>query len=187
MARGASAELDNGAMEPRVRKLELDSATMAQQISSLFDNGSPGILSQIRNSLSEKIDNYFQTVSKFIDGEPARKAHIENNASQAVMDAKTLALQAVADAKGMARDALSEAEKEQNRMHLENHRTAERTEAEVAKLKENLSRHEKFVQRGIGAVIVGQLVLAVGGFCVALLTFIGGLLWWVFVHVPITK
>jgi hypothetical protein len=176
MSKSASADLDNGAMEPRLRKLELDSATMAQKIDSLFDNGSPGILSQIRNSLSDKIDAYCQTVTKFIEGEPARKAHMEKNTAQAVMDAKTV-----------AKEAVSEAEKEQNRMHLENRRDAEKTDLEVSKLRDDFSRHEKFVQRGVGAVILGQVVLAVGGFSVAALTFMGGLLWWVFVHVPINK
>jgi hypothetical protein len=163
-------------MEPRVRKLEVDSATMATKIDSLFDNGSPGILSQIRNTLSEKIDAYCQTVSKFIDGEPARKAHIERNTAQAV-----------ADAKEVARDAVDEAERKQDRMHIENRRTAEKTDLEVSKLRDDFSRHEKFVQRGIGAVILGQVVLAVAGFFIAGLTFVGGFLWWFIVHVPVTK
>src|ERR1700679_1351336 len=142
MSKRASAELDNGAMEPRGRKLELDSATMAQQINSLFDNGHPGILSQIRNSLSEKIDTYFKTVSEFINGEPARKRHIENNAAQSILEAKTVALEAVADAKALAKETINDKEKDQARMHLENRIQAERTEGEVQKLKENFARHE---------------------------------------------
>lgn len=180
-------ESEDGAMEPRVRKLEVKYATIAQQVDSLFDNGSPGILSQIRNTLSDKIDAYFQTVSKFIEGEPARKAHIERNTQQAVADAKELALQAVADAKHMAKSALDETEREQNRMHLENRRTSEKADLEVCKLREDFSRHEKFVQRGIGILIFSQIAIIVGTFCIAVLTFIGGAAWWIFTHVPITK
>jgi CHASE3 domain sensor protein len=182
-----SDDSEDGAMEPRVRKLEVKYATIAQQVDSLFDNGSPGILSQIRNALSDKIDSYFQTVSKFIEGEPARKAHIERNAQQAVADAKELAMQAVADAKHMAKSALEETEREQNRMHQENRRTSEKAELEVSKLREDFSRHEKFVQRGVGALILGQITIVFGGFCIAVITFLGGAAWWVFTHVPITK
>lgn len=185
--RALAEEAVDGAMEPRVRKLEVNYATIEQQVDSLFDNGSPGILSQIRNALSQKIDEYGQTVSKFIEGEPARKAHIERNAQQAVTDAKTLALQAVADAKDMAKKALEETEREQNRMHLENRRAADKTELEVSRLREDFSRHEKFVQRGVGALILGQIVFAIGAACIAVLTFIGGAAWWIFTHVPITK
>jgi CHASE3 domain sensor protein len=182
-----SDDIEDGAMEPRVRKLEVKYATMAQQVDSLFDNGSPGILSQIRNALSDKIDSYFQTVSKFIEGEPARKAHIENNAHQAVADAKALALQAVADAKLMAKEALEETEREQNRMHQENRKTSEKAELEVGRLREDFSRHEKFVQRGIGILIFSQITIIVGTFFIAALTFVGGAAWWIFTHVPITK
>jgi hypothetical protein len=177
MSRKALSEhIEDSAMEPRVRRLEVNYATIEQQVDSLFDNGSPGILSQIRNALSDKIDAYFQTVSKFIEGEPARKAHIERNAHQAVMDAKEVAKQ-----------ALEEAEREQGRLHQENQRKAEKTDLEIAKLREDFSRHEKFVQRGVGALILGQIAIAFGGFCIALLTFLGGALWWVFTHIPITK
>lgn len=192
--RALEVEAEDGAVEPRVRKLEVNFATMAQQVDSLFDNGSPGLLSQIRNALSDKIDTYFQMVSKFIEGEPARKQHIENNAHQAVADAKALALQAVADAKLMAKEALDEAEKEQNRMHQENRKTSEKAEFDVSRLRESFSRHEKFVQRGVGAVIVGQVAIVIGGFCIAFLTFVGGFVvflggaaWWLFTHVPVTK
>lgn len=187
-------ESEDGAVEPRVRKLEVNYATMAQQVNSLFDNGQPGLLSQIRNALSDKIDRYFETVSKFIEGEPARKQHIENNARQAVADAKELAMHAVEDARLMAKNALADAEKEQNRMHQENRKTGEKTESEVSRLKDGVSRLEKLVQRGIGMLIVGQVVIVGGGFCIAVLTFIGGCFvflagaaWWVFTHIPITK
>jgi hypothetical protein len=174
-------------MEPRVRTLEVNYAAMAQQVDSLFDNGHPGLLSQIRNALIEKIEFYFAPVSEFIKDEPRRKAHIENNAHQAVVDAKELALNAVAEAKTMAKEALQDAEREQNRMHLENRRTSEKTESEVGHLRESFSRHEKFVQRGIGVVIFINIVVLVGGFGIAALTFIGGMAWWVFTHIPITK
>lgn len=192
--RALEVEAEDGAVEPRVRKLEVNFATMAQQVDSLFDNGSPGLLSQIRNALSDKIDTYFQMVSKFIEGEPARKQHIENNAHQAVADAKTLALQAVADAKLMAKEALDETEKEQNRMHQENRKAGDKTDSEVGRVKDGQARLEKLVQRGIGALIVGQVIIVVGGFCMAVLTFIGGFMvflggaaWWLFTHVPVTK
>jgi hypothetical protein len=196
MSRKALSEVESedGAVEPRVRKLEINYARMAQQVDSLFDNGQPGLLSQIRNALLEKIDEYFRPVSKFIDGESGRKEHIQRNAQQAVVDAKELAMQAVAEAKVMAREALADAEREQNRMHLENRRAGDKTEAEVGRLKDGVSRLEKLVQRGIGMLIVGQVVIVGGGFCIAVLTFIGGFLlflggaaWWVFTHVPITK
>lgn len=160
-----------------MRNLEVNYATIEQQVDSLFDNGgSPGILNQIRNALSEKIDTYCQTVAKFIEGEPARKAHIERNVQQAVLDAKEV-----------ARQAQEEAEREQNRLHLENQRKAEKTDQEIAKLREHLSRHEKFMQRGVGALILGQVTIVFGGFCIAVLTFLGGAVWWVFTHVPISK
>lgn len=159
-----------------MRKLEVNYATIENQVDSLFDNGSPGILSQIRNALSDKIDSYGQTVSKFIDGEPIRKAHIERNAQQAV-----------ADAKEVAKQALDEAEREQNRLHQENQRKGEKTDMEIAKLREEFSRHEKFVQRGVGALILGQITIVFGGFCMAVLAFLGGAAWWVFTHIPITK
>jgi hypothetical protein len=189
-----SEDIEDGAMGPRVRKLEINYARMAQQVDSLFDNGQPGLLSQIRNALMEKIDEYFKPVSKFIEDEPSRKQHIQNNAHQAVVDAKELALNAVADAKEMAKEALKDTEKEQNRMHEENRRAGEKRDAEVARVKDGVSRLEKLVQRGIGMLIVGQVVIVGGGFCIAVLTFIGGLFvflggatWWIFTHVPITK
>lgn len=163
-------------MEPRVRTLEVNYATMAQQVDSLFDNGHPGLLSQIRDALLQKIEAYFAPVSEFIKEEPTRKQHIENNSKQAVVDAKEV-----------ARQALEDAEREQRRLHLENQRKAEKTDQEIAKLREDFSRHEKFVQRGVGALILGQVVFAISAFGIAVLTFLGGAAWWVFTHVPITK
>jgi hypothetical protein len=173
MPRKPLGEAEDDDVEPRVRKLEVEQATMALQVASLFDNhGSPGILSEIRNTLSKKIDDYFQTVTKFIEGEPSRKNHIENNARQAVADAKVI-----------AKVALDEAEDRQNRMHQENRRTSEKTEIEVTKLREDFSRHEKFVQRGIGSVVVGQAFIVVAGFAMTAVAFLGGAIWWVFTHV----
>jgi hypothetical protein len=163
-------------MDPRLRKLEIDYAMVAQQVDSLFDNGSPGILSLLRNALGDKIDSYGQTVSKFIESEPSRKAHLERNVQQAVFDAKEVAKQAQADA-----------EREQNRMHTENRKVAEKTELEVNQLRTNFLRHEKFVQRGIGMLMLGQIVIGLGGFCLAVFTFLGGAAWWIFTHGLIAK
>jgi hypothetical protein len=177
MSRRIPPELcDDKEMEPRVRALEVNYATTAQQVDSLFDNGQPGLLSRIQKTLGDKIDGYSEIVNKFIEGEPTRKAHIERNAQQAVLDAKEV-----------ARQALEETEREQNRLHQENQRKGEKTDQEIAKLREDFSRHEKFVQRGVGALILGQVTIVFGGFCIAFLTFLGGAVWWVFTHVPITK
>lgn len=177
-----------------MRTLEVNVATMAQQIDSLFDNGQPGLLSRIQNALTEKIEFYFAPVSEFIKDEPRRKAHIENNAEQAVIEAKEVALNAVSDAKELAKEAIKETEKEQNRMHQENREGRREDRLEVQHLKEVVSRLEKLNQRGIGALIVGQVLIVVGGFCMAALTFIGGLFmfivgaaWWFFTHVPVAK
>lgn len=176
MSRRALAVNDDGAMEPRVRALEVNYATMAQQVDSLFDNGQPGLLSRIQNALSQKIDSYGEIVSEFIKGEPGRKTHIENNIKQGVIDAKAV-----------AKMSLEEAEKEQDRLHQENQRKAEKTDREIARLREDFSRHEKFVQRGVGALLLGQVVFAIGAFFIAVITFLGGAAWWIFTHVPITK
>ncbi len=161
--------------EERLRKLELDHAGLLPKVESLFDNqGSPGLLSQLRISLSQKIDEYCLTVSKFIEGEPARKSHIERNAAQSVLDAKVL-----------AQDALDRSDEKQLRLHEENRRSAEKDRAEIADLRKSLERHEKFVQRGVGIVIFGQILIFAGGFIMTFLAFVGGFAWWFFTHVAV--
>lgn len=162
--------------EERLRKLELEHASLLPQVASLFDNaGSPGLISQLRESLSKLIDGYFQTVSEFIKGEPARKAHIERNMQQAVMDAKAL-----------AQDAVIRVDEKQMRMHEENRRAADKDRNEIADLRRGWERHEKFVQRCLGVVIFGQFMIFLAGFIVTLLTSCAALVWWFFSHVAIT-
>lgn len=161
--------------EERLRRIELDHAGLVVKVESLFDHqGSPGLLSQMRNVLADKIDGYFLTVSKFIEGEPARKEHIERNSLQSVLDAKRL-----------AEEALVRSDEKQQRLHNENKRTAEQNEREVRDLKKEFERHEKFVQRGIGIMLFGQFVLLIAGFFTTAIGALGGLVWWFFTHVAV--
>lgn len=141
--------------------MELGAVETSGILKTLTDQpGAPGMITQMKNALMERLESYASVVNTFIQGEPARRQHYDRQWQQAVLDTKHLI----------------------DEKHSDNQRRQDKMETSVERIEENQKRHEKFVQRGVGVIVAFQAIIVLGGFAMTALTFIGGLIWFLMKH-----
>jgi len=148
-----------------IESLKTFQAETELRMNMLFDHsGTDGLLTKLEKVLTGKIDEltakvegWASKVESFIQGEPARRQHYDKGWQQANVDTKFLVEKMVKDK-----------EEKTIEMHVANERRMEKNEQALEKLREDmmrghhelrmdLNKHEKLVQRGIGAILVTQV------------------------------
>jgi len=153
----------NAGLDGRVRVCETQNAALEARLNTLMDHeGNPGLISKMESRILEKLNEFGNKVTDFINGESVRHTRYDKGWQDAFSNQQA----------GYERD---------KREHLEMHNKNEQRLDNIVAVQQ---RHEKLFQRGFGALLLINGFILVMGFVMSALTFLGALIWFLVRNLP---